>query len=77
MTSHYASYLVRSWRAPDGARRVVVEHVQSGARASVPNLDAMVARIAAWEAAPPASRGGRPRDGGGQDRDDEPSTGQT
>jgi hypothetical protein len=74
MTSHYASYLVRSWRTQDGVRRVVVEHVQSGARASVPTLDAMVERIAAWEVTPPEKATRRPGADGEQDLADEPST---
>ena len=67
MAARYASYLVRSWRTPDGARRVVVEHVQSGARAAVPTLDAMVECIAAWEATPPEPAGQRPGSGDEQD----------
>lgn len=76
MAAHYASYLVRSWRTPDGARRVVVEHVQSGTRAAVPDLDAMVERIAAWETAPPEPKNHRPSDGE-QEPAAKSSTGQT
>ncbi len=74
MTTHYASYLVRSWRAPDGARRVVVEHVQSGERAAVPTLDAVVERIVAWEAESPEGGSSAP-DGGlaGDQEDDAPA----
>ncbi len=53
-TTDYASFLVRYWRATGGEQRIVIEHVQSGERVSVPSLGAVALRIAAWvgEASP-------------------------
>jgi hypothetical protein len=38
MPTRYTSFLIRHWQLASGARRIVVEHVQSGAQIAVPTL---------------------------------------
>jgi hypothetical protein len=65
MDARYASFLVRCWRAPCGARRIVVEYVQTGERVAVPSLADVATLLTTWADAPasqpdpPLIRGGR------------------
>ena len=66
MTTRYTSFLIRHWHLADGARRVAIEHVQSGERVVVPTLGAALAWLDAQAdgtpgaATTPAADGARP-----------------
>jgi hypothetical protein len=47
MAHAYDSYLLRCWHLKNGSTRIAVEHVQSGERAVVANLQAATAWIGA------------------------------
>ena len=53
---HYSAFLIRHWTRPNGAVRIEVSHVQSGASATVTTLQAAVEWISAqgpgWAAGP-------------------------
>lgn len=42
MNTRYSTYILRCWHLPDGARRIAIQHVQSGHSASVATLAAAV-----------------------------------
>ena len=44
MARQYGSFLLRCWRLENGARRIKIEHIQSGEWTQVPTL----AAAAAW-----------------------------
>jgi hypothetical protein len=48
MTGRYSSFLIRYWHLAGGARRVIIEHVQSGEQATVPTLAAAADWINSW-----------------------------
>ena len=58
---HYMSFLIRCWRLRGGARRIQVEHVQTGATARVPTFEAALDWLSSrWpkpEPAEPAPKG--------------------
>ncbi len=43
MPTRYTSFLIRHWQLAGGARRIVVEHVQSGEQIAVSTLAAATA----------------------------------
>jgi hypothetical protein len=47
MPARYTSFVIRHWQLTSGARRIVVEHVQSGAQSAVATL----ADATTWPAA--------------------------
>ena len=49
MTTRYSSFLIRCWQLAGGARRIVVEHIQTGDQVVVPTVDAATAWIGGWE----------------------------
>jgi hypothetical protein len=53
MTTRYSSFLIRYWHLTSGARRITVEHVQSGEEAILPTLDAAAGWIGARGGAGP------------------------
>ena len=75
MSIGYTSFLIRYWRLADGARRVAIEHVQSGERVVVPTLGAALAWLDAQAdgtpggATTPAGDGARPTTPAGLARD--------
>jgi hypothetical protein len=63
METNYSSFLIRCWSSPDGAARLVVEHVQSGERVAVPDFTAAARWLATWAVLP---LGGRDPPGAGR-----------
>ena len=51
----YSSFLVRSWRLRDDARRLEIEHIQSGQRTRVDSLAAAMDWMSARERPEPPS----------------------
>ena len=47
MAQCYGSFLLRCWRLDSGARRIAIEHIQSGARGQAATLAAAIAWIEA------------------------------
>jgi hypothetical protein len=56
MPGRYTSFLIRHWQLAGGARRITVEHVQSGERVTVASIDAAASWLTAQadDAPPPA-----------------------
>ncbi len=69
MSQRYTSFLLRHWRFADGARRIMVEHVQTGARVTVASLDEATAWVGAQAA------GGCVPPPGGAEEGDAPGAG--
>jgi hypothetical protein len=73
MDARYVSFLVRYWRAPGGARRIVVEHVQTGERVAVPSLADAATLLARWTDALASQPDASPDQGGREGARDPPS----
>ena len=55
MDPDYNTFSIRCWSWADGAARLVIEHVESGQRVTVPTITAACGWLASWALRAPTS----------------------